>query len=79
MPDPFRNYDAWLEAPIQAAYAAGDALVEWCERNDVDPDSDTAETLYEEAMEADLEDAAERRAQQRADYEEDRMMERGEW
>lgn len=69
MRDPFRNYDAWLEAPIQRAYAEGDAFVDWCEANDVDPDDDRAERLYQEAIETDQEREAEDRAERRIERE----------
>jgi hypothetical protein len=69
MRDPFRNYDAWLEAPIQRTYAEGDAFVDWCETNDVDLDDDRAERLYQEAIETDQEREAEDRAERRIERE----------
>lgn len=51
--DPFANYDNWLERPYQDAMEESDRFYEWCEANDVDPDSDEAETLYVDAMEGD--------------------------
>lgn len=51
MRDPFAGYDAWLERPYQDMIAEADAFYDWCEANDIDPDSDEAESLYADAME----------------------------
>ena len=44
--DPFRNYDAWLEAPFQRAMEEGDRLAEeWerhCDEEGVDPEDEEA-------------------------------------
>lgn len=72
--DPFANYDAWLEKPIQDAYARGDAFIDWCEREDVDPDAPDAYARYEEweqeQAEADAESRAESQWDTRREYEE---------
>ena len=48
MRDPLRNYDAWLEAPIQRMYAEADAELEawdaFCESRN-GPDDETVETI----------------------------------
>lgn len=44
--------DAWLERPYVKAAAEADAFFDWCEREDVDPDSPEAGRLYDEAVEA---------------------------
>lgn len=75
------NYDAYLERPIQRHLAADDtaAFEQFCEAEGVDYDDPTAREQFDEYVEAGREDAAERRAEARADALEDRMMEQGEW
>lgn len=46
MRDPFANYDSWLERPYQDMVEESDRFMDWCEANDVDPDSPEAEDLY---------------------------------
>ena len=57
------SYDGWLEAPYQRMYAEGDAFVDWCERRDIDPESEDAYDRYQ----ADLDDAREAAAEARAE------------
>lgn len=48
MRDAFANYDAWLEKPYQDMYAAGDAYVDFCEREGLDPDTPEAQSAWAE-------------------------------
>lgn len=68
--DPFANYDAWLERPIQDAYAREDAFTDWCEREDVDPEAPDAYARYEEWEQGQAEMAAESQWDTRREYEE---------
>ena len=69
--DPFRNYDAWLEAPYQAMYADWDRFSEWCEAEGLDPEDRASVDAYEAWCEDGAADAAERRAEARADRDPD--------
>lgn len=42
------NYDSYLEAPYQAMYEESDRFQDWCDENEVDPDSPDAESLHQE-------------------------------
>lgn len=56
------SYDAWLERPYQEAAAEGDAYVNWCEENDLDPGDDHWDD-FEQEMADRADDAAIERAE----------------
>lgn len=60
------SHQTWLEAPYQAAEEAGEAFLDWCENNDLDP-NETEFSEFEEAMEDAEEDAYLRAAEARAE------------
>jgi hypothetical protein len=55
--DPFANYDAWLEAPIQRMYADEDLFERFCEAEGFDVDDPDARAAFDEQGESDAEDA----------------------
>lgn len=78
MPDPFRNYDAWLEAPFQRAQNVAaseqEAFEAWCETNERDQAEPDAWEDFVEAMEAEDEDRALQAAEERAERQLDREL-----
>lgn len=50
------GYDAWLEAPYDAAERAQLAFERWCDANDVDERSPEAQDLYDEWCDAQSEE-----------------------
>lgn len=50
MRDAFANYDQYLEAPFQRMCEEYDMFVDWCERNDYDPEDPESEDAYNDAM-----------------------------
>ena len=70
------NYDAWLVEPMLVAQGEADAFYDWCEGQDIDPESDEAQDAYDWFLDAMAEDAAEtaheRRLEARYDDYDDR-------
>lgn len=50
--DPFRNYDAWLEAPYQQMCKEADDYIGFCEEYEIDPDHESSEVAYAEYMDS---------------------------
>lgn len=55
------GHQEWLERPYQDMMDESDRYYDWCEENDLDPDSPEAELAYEDAWasEWDYDDHAE--------------------
>lgn len=77
--DPFANYDAWLDAPIQRMFDAETGFEKFCEAEGFELDDPDARAAFDEQCEADAEDAAINRHEARAEAERDEMEARGEW
>ena len=52
MPDPFRNYDSWLVAPMERMMEEADRYLGFCEDHDLDPDDPDSEVIYNDYIDA---------------------------
>lgn len=68
MTDPMAGLDSWLEAPYVDAARYSDEYEQWCENEGIDPEGDNYaafEKARDDAMEAAMSDAADRREDER--------------
>jgi hypothetical protein len=85
--DPFRNFDAWLEAPIQRMYEEAEreaqAFEDFCEARGYDPetawDDPTIKAEFDAWCIEQDDAAAEREAEAYADYLQDRADADNDW